>query len=229
MSRGPRAGSTGTRVALNVFLDLDGTLTDPREGITRCIQHALGRLDRPVPEESELLHCIGPPLHASFVDLLEGDARLAHRAVSLYRERFSEVGLFENLPYPGIADALDRLRERGARLYLATSKPRVYAQRIVSHFDLASRLDHVYGSELDGRLTDKSELLSHALERTQVRAEEAVMVGDRHHDIAGARANRIEAIGVTWGFGTRKELLDAGASELLDGVAQLARIQPPRA
>jgi phosphoglycolate phosphatase len=206
------------------MLDLDGTLTDPREGITRCIQYALERLDRPVPAQDELLDCIGPPLHGSFVRLLDGDAQLATRAVLLYRERFADVGLYENVPYPGIAEAMDRLHAGGVRLYLATSKPTVYARRIVEHFDLAGRLDGTFGSELDGRLTDKAELLAHALEQTGLRPQQALMVGDRYHDVRGARANRMEAFGVSWGFGTREELLSAGAADVLDSVDQLATL-----
>jgi phosphoglycolate phosphatase len=209
---------------LDILLDLDGTLTDPREGITRCIQYALETLDRPVPRQADLLGCIGPPLHASFVALLDGDEGLAHRAVSLYRERFGEVGLFENAVYDDIPGALDALRDGGARLYVATSKPTIYARRITTHFGLDERLDDVFGSELDGKRSDKRDLLSHIVRSLSLDPTETVMVGDRRHDMLGAHRNRIRGIGVTWGYGARAELLEAGASGLLERPGQLASI-----
>ncbi len=227
----PPVQHAGTEPGLNVLLDLDGTLTDPREGITRCIQYALRRLDRPVPEQHHLLHCIGPPLHASFVDLLNGDAALADRALALYRERFGEVGLYENALYPGIGQALDTLREGGARLYLATSKPTVYARRIVAHFALESRLEGVFGSELDGTRTDKVGLLGWIVDELSIDPAVTVMVGDRKYDMIGARANGIEPVGVTWGYGARAELLDAGATRLLElpgDLAELNAVGPAR-
>ena len=212
---------------MNLLLDLDGTLTDPQEGITRCIQHALARLGRPVPEQDQLLGCIGPPLHTSFVHLLDGDEALADQAVGLYRERFADVGLYENALYPGILPALDRLREQGARLCLATSKPTVYARRIVSHFGLDSRLDGVFGSELDGTRTDKADLLAWLIDRLGLRRDATIMIGDRKHDMIGARANRIHPIGVTWGYGSREELLQAGAARLLEERQALGRLLAP--
>ncbi|WP_376695983.1 HAD hydrolase-like protein [Wenzhouxiangella sp. EGI_FJ10305] len=209
---------------MNLLLDLDGTLTDPREGITRCIQHALERLDRPVPGQDELLGCIGPPLHASFVELLGGDEALAHRAVELYRGRFGEVGLYENVPYPGIAEAMDTLRQRGARLFVATSKPTVYARRIVDHFGLDRNLEDVFGSDLDGTRSDKADLLAYITDCLALKPEATLMVGDRRHDMIGARANRIHPVGVTWGYGSRDELLEAGAARLLCEPQDLARL-----
>lgn len=212
---------------MNVLLDLDGTLTDPREGITRCIQYALARLGRRVPEQESLLGCIGPPLRASFVELLDGDESMADRAVALYRERFGEVGLYENVPYPGIAEALDTLHERGARLFVATSKPTVYARRIAVHFGLDRRLEDVFGSELDGTRTDKAELLAHIAGTLALEADRTVMIGDRKHDMVGARANRIHPVGVTWGYGSCAELLEAGAARLLQHPRELEEIAVP--
>jgi len=209
---------------VNVLLDLDGTLTDPREGITRCIRHALTVLDRPVPPVSELLTWIGPPLHDSFRDLFDGDDALARRAVGHYRERFAGTGLYENAVYPGIERALDRLVGRGSRLVLATAKPEVYALRIVAHFGLDSRLQGVFGSRLDGGLTDKAELIAHILNRTGADAAETVMVGDRRHDMVGARANDVRPIGVGWGYGTHRELREAGAGSILDAPSELATL-----
>ena len=147
-----------------VLFDLDGTLTDPREGITRCIAHALSCMGREAPPQHELHFAIGPPLRASFARLLDDDARdTVERAVMLYRERFADVGLFENTPYDGIAESLAELRAAGAKLFVATSKPVVYAVRIVRHFGLEAHFDAVHGCELDGTREDKRDLLAHLL------------------------------------------------------------------
>lgn len=212
---------------MNVLLDLDGTLTDPAEGITRCIQHALSRIERPIPNKRQLLDWVGPPLHESFLEHLEGDEALASRAVTLYRERFSEVGLFENAVYPGIESALETLRSRGASLFVATSKPLVYAERIVRHFRLERWLDDVFGSELDGRRTNKVELITHVLEATGCDPAETVMVGDRRHDAQGARANAVYPVGAGWGYGSRQELIGAGVSKILTAPVELAGLMLP--
>jgi phosphoglycolate phosphatase len=196
-----------------IFFDLDGTLTDPKPGITGSIQYALQKLDRPVPSQDELTWCIGPPLRASFVRLLGGD-ELADRAIELYRERFSVVGLFENSVYPDIAQVLAALREKPRRMFVATSKPHVFATRIIAHFGLAGYFDHVFGSELDGTRVNKVDLLAYALVQTGVDPGAALMIGDRSHDVIGARKNGIRAVGVTYGYGTAAELIEAGASHL---------------
>jgi len=196
-----------------IFFDLDGTLTDPKPGITGSIQYALRKLDRPVPTQDELTWCIGPPLRASFAVLLGGE-ELADRAVELYRERFGDIGLFENSVYPDIADVLAALRQRPRRMYVATSKPHVFATRIVAHFGLTDYFDHVFGSELDGTRVNKVDLLAYALEQTGADPAGALMIGDRSHDVIGAKRNGIRAVGVTYGYGTTAELLEAGASQL---------------
>ena len=146
-----------------VFFDLDGTLTDPKPGITQCIAHAMTKLGRTAPEPDSLRWCIGPPLRGSFARLLDtDDDAMLDRAIALYRERFGTVGLFENALYPGIADAIETVRAGGLATFVATSKPHVFATRIVAHFGLAPLFDHVYGSELDGTRVDKGELLAHA-------------------------------------------------------------------
>jgi phosphoglycolate phosphatase len=151
-----------------IFFDLDGTLTDPKPGITRSIQYALQKLDHPtIPTEDELTWCIGPPLRASFVSLLGADHSADH-AVSFYRERFSDVGLYENGVYDGIRDVLTQLCASGHRLFVATSKPHVFAERIIDHFDLRHHFERVFGSELDGTRVDKSHLLEYALREVSV-------------------------------------------------------------
>jgi phosphoglycolate phosphatase len=196
-----------------LFFDLDGTLTDPKPGITASIQHALRKLDRPVPSQDELVWCIGPPLRASFVTLLGGEEQ-ADRAVELYRERFADVGLFENSVYPDIEAVLARLKRPARRMFVATSKPHVFANRIINHFGLAGYFEHVFGSELDGTRVHKADLLAYALEQTGVDPSHALMIGDRSHDVNGAKVNGMDAVGVTYGYGSREELITAGARHI---------------
>jgi phosphoglycolate phosphatase len=195
-----------------IFFDLDGTLTDPKPGITGSIQYALKKLGRPVPTQDELAWCIGPPLRGSFAKLLGGE-ELADRGVELYRERFGDVGLFENSLYPDIKATLAALKPR-ARLFVATSKPHVFAERIIDHFGLRPYFEYVFGSELDGTHVHKYDLLAFALERTATDPARALMVGDRSHDIVGAKKNGMDGIGVLYGYGSREELVEAGAKHL---------------
>jgi phosphoglycolate phosphatase len=205
-----------------ILFDLDGTLTDPREGITRCIAHALEGMGREAPPLHELHFAIGPPLRASFARLL-GDAERAgvERAVALYRERFADVGLFENAPYEGIAETLAALRASGARLFVATSKPLVYAERIVRHFGLDPHFEAVHGCELDGTREDKRDLLAHLLPHHGLAAARTVMVGDRGADMVAARHHGLRAVGALWGYGSREELVEAGAHVLCEGPREL--------
>jgi phosphoglycolate phosphatase len=197
----------------SAFFDLDGTLTDPKPGITRCIQYALERLGFPVPAEDDLIWCIGPPLHASMKKFV-GTDELAHRAVELYRERFRDVGLYENEVYAGIEETLAKVAAGGRRLFVATSKPKVYADRIVEHFGLGRHFEHIFGSELDGTRTGKADLLAYALTEAKLDPAQAIMIGDRSHDVVGARKNGMKAIGVLYGYGSLAELMDAGADYL---------------
>jgi phosphoglycolate phosphatase len=216
---------------LTLLFDLDGTLTDPRDGIVGSIVHALERLGAPVPESSALEPCIGPPLVDSFAELLDVPRDSAHvrQAIDHYRERFDAQGWRENHVYPGVPELLDAVRARGFGAVVATSKPTVFARRIVAHFGLEQRLDGVYGSELDGRLGRKPELVAHVLRCEALAAPTAVMIGDRRHDVEGARANGVASVGVLWGYGSRDELVSAGADSLcaepgalLDVLAALA-------
>jgi phosphoglycolate phosphatase len=196
-----------------IYFDLDGTLTDPKPGITRSIQYALQKLDLPVPTQDELTWCIGPPLRDSFVKLLGGDSQ-ADLAVSLYRERFGDVGLYENAVYPDIEHILTALKQSHGRLFVATSKARVFAERIIDHFGLGGYFEHVFGAELDGTRVHKSDLLAYALDKTGVDPSRALMIGDRSHDMIGARNNGMDALGVLYGYGSRQELIEAGASHV---------------
>ncbi len=196
-----------------VFFDLDGTLTDPKEGITRCIQYALEKLEVEAPSQDDLEWCIGPPLYHS-MEVLVGVDRVT-AAVDLYRERFADVGWSENVPYTDIEGTLGHLRERDVRLYVATSKPHVFARRILDHFELSHYFHGIYGSELDGTHSNKADLLRYARQHAGVTGH-AAMIGDREHDVIGALANDIEAIGVTYGYGDYSELEAAGAHHIVD-------------
>ena len=201
-----------------VFFDLDGTLTDPKTGITTSIQYALRKLSADVPSNDDLTWCIGPPLLRSF-SILVGDERAA-LALEYYRERFSDIGWRENLLYPGMLDVLARLHDQEFRLYVATSKPHVYANRIIEYFQMDEYFGTVYGSELDGTRADKSELLRYALSEVKP-TEKATMVGDREHDVVGALANDMAMIGVTYGYGSREELVQAGANKIANTPEEL--------
>jgi phosphoglycolate phosphatase len=195
---------------ITIWFDLDGTLTDPKLGITRSIQYAFSRPDRQPPPEDELMWCIGPPLRASLKTLL-GTDDLAVKALSFYRERFADIGIFENEIYLGIEDTLSVLAKSGRRLFVATSKPSVYAERIIDHFKLRFYFERVFGSDLDGRQSDKTDLLGYALQTMRVDPSQATMIGDRSHDMIGARNNGMTAVGVLYGYGSKEELLNAGA------------------
>ncbi|MEM7707065.1 MAG: HAD hydrolase-like protein [Pseudomonadota bacterium] len=202
-----------------IFFDLDGTLTNPESGIVRCIEYALDRLAVPYSSDDDFRRFIGPPLRASFANLVGEE--LADEAVRLYRVRFDDCGWRENDPYPGISTQLQALRDRGHTLFVATSKPQVFADRIIDHFELRPYFDAVYGSELDGTRSGKVDLLRHALAETQS-PPGATMVGDRRHDVEGARANGLRAVGVTYGFGSAQELTEAGAELLINSPQAVA-------
>lgn len=198
---------------MNLLFDLDGTLTDPRLGIVGCIEYALTRLGRDPALFPNLERCIGPPLLDSFSDLL-GNITEAYSAVEYYRERFSVKGMYENKVYDGIEQCLGTLAESGHRLMIATSKPVIYAEKIVDHFHLRPYFERVYGSELDGTRTDKSDLIRFVLTQESLDPTQTMMIGDRSHDIVGAVANSIQSIGVLWGYGSPQELSEAGAGSL---------------
>jgi phosphoglycolate phosphatase len=210
---------------MNLLFDLDGTLTDPFRGITRCIAYALDALGRPSPAPDNLRWCIGPPLRQSFRTLLGSkDDRLEEEALAKYRKRFESIGLFENEVYPGIAEALATLKGCGHTLYIATSKPTFYAERIAIHFRLTEYFHRIYGSELDGKHSDKTSLILHVLQREPIVPAETIMIGDREHDMAGACNNRIRGIGILWGYGTREELHCSGAHAFASSPRKLVAI-----
>ena len=197
---------------MNILFDLDGTLTDSYQGITRCFGFALSALGRIAPPQEDLKWCIGPSPKDSFAKLLDtDDEKLIEKALSIYRERFGSVGLFENEVYEGIPETLSALVEKGHMLYVATSKPVVYAKQIIEHFGLQRYFRTIHGSELDGTRSDKTSLISHILQSEGLTSFETLMVGDRKYDMLGAKANGVKGLGVLWGYGTRDELEASGA------------------
>ena len=195
---------------MHVLFDLDGTLTDPREGFVRSMQFALSELSIEIDPGIDIESFIGPPIHDTFGKLC-GDSRLAESAVSLYRERYAETGLFENQVYAGIRECLDELLGAAESIQIATSKPTVFSRRIVEHFGLDRYFDEVFGSNLDGSLSDKTELLGHVLKNRGFAPDNAVMIGDRRYDMIGTKNHGVRALGVLWGYGSKAELEGAGA------------------
>ncbi len=205
----------------HVYLDLDGTLTDPYEGISKCILYALDELGFPHPDDDYLYSCIGPPLWDTFPDLVGQE--LTRKAVDLYRERFTEVGWKENQLYEGIHDALEAIASKGHTMFVATAKPHVHAARIIDHFGMGELILNVYGSELDGARGRKTDLLRFALEKNPG-ATSHIMVGDRKHDLIGAVANDMTPVGVAWGYGSVEELTAAGATAIAERPADLPAV-----
>jgi len=212
---------TGSHSAL--FFDLDGTLTDSSAGIVGSLRHAIARAGIPVPDD-DLNWLIGPPIRNSLAALVGEDRE--EQVFAYYRERYDEQGWRENAPYDGIRELLERITARGFPAYVATAKPTVFAKRILEHFDLSRYFIDVFGSELDGTRTRKDELLSWA-RATMNMDGPGVMIGDRRYDIEAARANGLHAVGVTWGFGSRDELEQAGADTIIDEPAALDSVLAP--
>ncbi len=206
-----------------ILFDLDGTLTDPKEGITRCIRFALEHLSMPVPHADDLTWCIGPPLRASFSRLLKTqEDETLDRALSLYRKRFAEKGMYENKIYPEVRPGLEKIRHQGFRIFLATSKPRIFAVKILDHFRLSQFFDTAYGAELDGSLVDKGKLIAHILKKETIDPDHTLMVGDRVYDIAGGQQNGIMTAAVTYGYGSPDEIKSAHPDLVFNRFSELS-------
>ena len=212
----------------NLFIDLDGTLTDSRPGLVRCFQYAMVRLGQDPPAEKELLKHIGPPLAVTFSELLAtSDQKLLEEAIRHFRGQYSASGMFENSVYPGIPEALTALQEAGCPCWVVTSKLTVAAERILEHFGLREFFQGVHGSPGEGRYSDKADLIRNLLAEEALEAGETVMIGDRKFDIEGGLANGTAAVGVTWGYGSREELLTSGAHRLCDSPSELTALCRP--
>lgn len=204
-----------------ILFDLDGTLTDPRLGITRSIQHALARLGIDEPDLTRLEPFIGPPLLQAFMQFYGFDEAKAWDAVNHYRERFRVTGLYENQVFEGIPALLSTLAGQGRTLYIATSKPWEFAREIARHFAFDRHFKMIYGSELDGTRTNKVELIRHLLDEERLDPAQTLMIGDRKHDLIGARSNGLQSVAVGYGFGSRDELLAESPDFHFETLAQL--------
>lgn len=207
-----------------VLFDLDGTLTDPGEGITNSVAYALKKFNIIVEDKTELYNFIGPPLIDSFMKYYGMNYEDGLKAVEYYREYFGVTGIFENRVFDGIHEMLERVKKSGRTISLATSKPEVYAKRILEHFDLKKYFDFVGGATMDESRSKKSDVIKHTLQQLGVADKSrVVMVGDRHHDIDGANQNGLDSIGVLFGYGDRAELQNAGATYIAESVDDIVK------
>jgi phosphoglycolate phosphatase len=208
---------------MHLLFDLDGTLTDSQSGIIRSLHHALVENGLASPAADKLRWVIGPPILKTIAKLVGEDSTpLFESVVASYRERYGRIGLFENEVYPEIETTLAELSGGGHVLHVATSKATIYAARIIDHFKLKQYFHTVDGSELDGTRADKTSLIAHILEREGIAAADAIMIGDREHDMVGTTANGVPGIGVLWGYGSEEELTSAGAFACIRSPRDLA-------
>jgi phosphoglycolate phosphatase len=208
-----------------ILFDLDGTLTDPEEGITKSLQHALSFIDIKVEDRSILKRHIGPPLADGLREFFGLDDGQIEEVIGYFREYFVDKGIFMNYKYEGIEELLDSLVKAGKTLIVATSKPEVLAERILKHFNLDQYFTDICGSNLDETRSKKGEVIAYALEENGIKEkEQVVMIGDRLHDILGAKENDIASIGVLYGFGSREEHVKAGADRIAADLKELEDI-----
>lgn len=202
-----------------IFFDLDGTLTDSGPGIMNCAKLALAHYNLPIPSEAELRTFVGPPLHDSFIRF-GVPAEEADNAIKIYRSRYIPIGKYENHPYPGIRELLEKLKTDGHRLYVATSKPETTSVEILEHFDLAKYFDLICGASFDRSRHEKAQVIEYLLEQTG-RDLDAIMVGDTAFDVLGAKAHGIATIGVSWGYGLVEDMEHAGATAIAHTMDEL--------
>ena len=205
-----------------ILFDLDGTVTDPMIGITKSVQYALRKFNIEVENLNDLCKFIGPPLKDSFMNFYGFNEKNALKAITFYREYFSVTGLYENVVYENFEDMLIALKEQNKSLIIATSKPTVFAEKILEHFNLKKYFDFIAGSNLDNTRTKKADVISYALEQQGLtETSEIIMIGDREHDIIGAKTLGIESIGVLHGYGSYEELSNSGATYIVKDVKEL--------
>ncbi|MBM7586019.1 phosphoglycolate phosphatase [Bacillus pakistanensis] len=205
-----------------ILFDLDGTLSDPKVGITKSVQYALQKMSISVNDLTKLEIFIGPPLQDSFSEEYGFNEKEVKRAIELYRERFVEKGMFENHLYPGIQQLLERLKTNNKLIVIATSKPTLFAEKIVDYFQIDPYFDLIVGSNLDGSRISKTEIIKYAMDQyPEYENEQFLMIGDRKHDVIGANNNQISSIGVTFGYGTYEELSEYTSTTIVHSVGEL--------
>lgn len=208
-----------------LLFDLDGTLTDPSIGITNSVAYALSKFGINVEDKRTLYKFIGPPLVDAFSEYYGFSKEDSEKATAFYRETFSVKGLFENRVYDGVVEMLEALKNAGKRLIVATSKPEPFTMKILKHFDLLKYFDFVAAATFDSSRNSKDKVIAYALQSLDIKdRSEVVMIGDRHHDIDGAKENGIDSIGVLWGFGSREELETADATYIAESIDDLISI-----
>jgi len=208
-----------------IIFDLDGTITDPKVGITKSIDYALTSFGIETKNLDSLCKYIGPPLMNTFQEDYGFSEDEAKSAVSKYREYFNVTGIYENLVYCGVEEMLGKLQNNQKKLMIATSKPTEFAKRILEYFNLIQYFDFVAGSEMDGRRIDKADVIKYVMEENQITdTSEVIMIGDRKHDIIGAKTMKIAAIGVLYGYGDKDELTLAGADCILEKVEDISAL-----
>lgn len=209
-----------------LLFDLDGTLTDPKEGITKSVQYALKHYGIWVDDLDSLCPFIGPPLKDSFQKYYDFSEQQAKEAIQVYREYFSVTGWSQNKVFPGIPEMLGELKAAGKKLYLATSKPEVFAKQILEHFDLASYFEFVGGADLEETRVGKGDVIQYVLDTCGLsdKKEKILMIGDREHDVLGARKQGLECVGVLFGYGDRKEMEDCHAAYIAESINELRKM-----
>ncbi|WP_040193775.1 HAD family hydrolase [Clostridium culturomicium] len=208
-----------------ILFDLDGTIIDPKIGITSSVAYALNKFDIHVENLDNLCKFIGPPLKDSFIEYYNFSDEAAEKAILYYRERFQEKGIYENFLYENFEDMLISLKKQGKTLLIATSKPAVFAERILEHFNLRQYFDFVGGSNLDGTRANKAEVIFHVLKENSISdLSTAIMVGDRKHDIIGAKKAGLQSVGVLYGYGNYQELETSGADYIVKDVEELSTL-----
>lgn len=208
----------------NVLFDLDGTITDPFLGITKSVAYSLQSFDIDVKSLDDLKAFIGPPLDVSFREYYHMSEEDSWKAVDKYREYFSEKGLFENEVYAGMEDFLQSLIDQGKKLYICTSKPLVFAKKILHHFHLEHYFSGIYGAEMDGTRKNKADVIAYCLTQEQLNKQDCIMVGDRQHDIIGAHQNQIPCIGVLYGYGNQDEFENFQCDYIVEDLKSLKDI-----
>ena len=206
-----------------IFFDLDGTLTESGEGITKSVQYALEKIGKPEEDLEKLKVFVGPPLMEQFMKYAGVDEATGRKAVEFYRERYEVKGMYENHPYESVEEMLQELKRKGYILAVASSKPEYYVTQILDYFKLSSYFDVVVGSEMNGARTSKSEVIEEALKRINMsdKRNEVLMVGDKEHDVLGARAAGLDCVAVAYGYGTQEELTEANPLKIVDSVDEL--------
>lgn len=205
-----------------ILFDLDGTLTDSGEGIMNCVEYALEKFGLPIPSREELRIVVGPPLHDS-MQKFGVPADRVDEAVAVFRSRYTPIGIFENYPYPGVQEMLAALKQQGHKLFVATSKPEVMAEKVLKHFGLDGYFDHICGALMDRSRNSKSDVIAYLLEQNG-RADNMIMVGDTHYDVLGAAAHGIKTIGVSWGYGEPADMEAAGAIAIAHSCEELLEL-----